>query len=254
MGIKKIGLTLVVVTALAAVMASSALGAATTGKSQWYVGGVALANNASKEVTCKSTGNLTLEGTVLGLKTKLTATGVECVESKIEQVEVENAKKEKEKMAIDSGKLRFTGVTVDEPEGCSVTGGTVTTEKLNTFVQMDGAKVYDKFQPALGETFVKIPITGCAIAGNIPVTGTDFGLATHLNAKEETVNNLTGEEFAQQMLTFSGKINEEAGGALKLGGNTATLTGTADNEVVEFKEVEGKKVHVNIGAFGAKEN
>ncbi|MGH2938701.1 MAG: hypothetical protein ACRDPE_11350 [Solirubrobacterales bacterium] len=236
MKLRKFGLALVVVSALAAVMASSAFAAATTGKSQWYVGGAKLANGASKNVTCKSTGNLTLEGTVLGLKTKLTATGVECLESVIKQ-EGTGASG----MAIDSGKLRFTGVTVDEPEGCSVTGGTLTTEKLNTFVQMDGTKVYDKFQPASGETFVKIPITGCAIAGTIPVTGTDFGLATHTNAKGETINNLTGEEFASQMLTFSGTINTEAGGALKLGGNTATLTGTADNEL------EGGAV------FGAKE-
>jgi hypothetical protein len=220
MSLKKLGVALAVVMALGAVMASSSFGAATTGKSQWYVAGAKLAAGASKEVTCKATGTLTLESEVLGEHTKLTATGVECIGAKITQESSGSTG-----MAIDSGKLKFTGVTIDEPAGCKVPT-TLTTEELKTFVQMEstGTTVYDKFEPATGSTgtFVKVPITGCAIESTPKVTGTAFGKSSLL----------TGEESAVQTLTFSSAINTAAGGSLLLGTKAATLAGVVDNELV----------------------
>jgi hypothetical protein len=224
MSIKKLGLTLVAVLALAGITASSAFATAEESNGHWKVSGATLASGESRNVTCtkdSEAGNFKLAGKVLGTAVELEATGVECLESKITQ---------SGNLAQDSGKLKFTGVSVVAPVGCG-TSTTITTSALTTQVFMEGTKVYDRFKPTSGETFVTIPITGCAAAGNYPVKGTDFGLAQHKNGAGERVNNLTGEEFTTQTLAFSGAINSTAGGALKLGTEPATLEGAAVNTV-----------------------
>jgi hypothetical protein len=210
MSLKKLGAGIFAVLAISAVMASSAFAAPTTGNSQWYINGSKLASGSSETVTCAKTGTepITLASTVAGAAVKLTATGVECVESKITQNGT---------MAEDSGKLRFTGVTVDEPAGCS-TVATLTTEALKTHLEMDGTTTYDKFEPAAGETekFVTIKLTKCAAEGSYPVKGYVRGRS-----------NTTGTAAVNQPLTFDSSSN--AVSALTLGGNAATITGNAAN-------------------------
>jgi hypothetical protein len=210
MSIKKLGLALVVVVAFAGIMASSAFATATASKGHWVVGGAKL--SGSKTVTCaKATGaaNFVLAGKVLGTPVELQATGVECVESTISNPG---------EFAVDAGKLKFTGVTVTNPVGCSTTS-TLTTAALSTQVYMEGTTSYDRFAPTSGTTFVNVPLTGCAAAGSYPVKGTDFGRSP----------NLTGVEKEHQKLEFSGAINTTAGGGLTLGTEAATLSGEAEN-------------------------
>jgi hypothetical protein len=212
MSIKKLGLTLAAVLALAGIMASSAFATATATKGHWVVSGSPLGASESKTVTCaKASGaaNFKLAGKVLGSEIELEATGVECLESNISNPG---------EFAQDSGKLRFTGVSVVKPVGCSTTA-TLTTNALSTQVYMEGTTSYDRFAPTSGTTFVPVPITGCAAAGTYPVKGTDFGRSP----------NATGVESAHQKLEFSAAINTTAGGALTLGTEPATLSGEAEN-------------------------
>jgi hypothetical protein len=210
MSIKKLGLTLVAVLALAGITASSAFATAEAKSGHWVVSGSTITE--PKTVNCaKATGaaNFKLAGKVLGSEVELEATGVECVESTIFN---------SEGFARDSGKLRFTGVSVVKPVGCS-TNATLTTNALSTQVYMENTTSYDRFAPTSGTTFVNVPLLGCAAAGTYPVKGTDFGRSP----------NATGVESAHQKLEFSGAINTTAGGGLTLGTEAATLSGEAEN-------------------------
>jgi len=208
--------------ALGAVLAVSAFATATQpAESAWYIGGSKLANGSSSSVKCHSEGSLVLTGSILGEPAEITASGVECLETKIT---------EEGNKALDSGKLKFTGTKMVKPAGCSIPTS-LTTAALKTAIYEEGATVYDKFEPASGTTFVNIPVTGCAFEATAPVSGTVFGKSP----------NATGVEKTGQSLSFSSAINTTAGGTLKFAGAAAALTGTAVNELTSG------------AAFGAKE-
>jgi hypothetical protein len=212
MSIKKLGLALVAVLALAGIMAGSAFATATATKGHWVVSGSWLGASESKTVTCaKASGaaNFKLAGKVLGSEIELEATGVECLESTISNPG---------EFAQDRGILRFTGVSVVKPVGCR-TNTTITTALLSTQVYMEGTTSYDRFAATSGTTWFNLPISGCAAAGSYPVKGTDFGRSP----------NATGVESAHQKLEFSGAINTTAGGALTFGTEAVTLSGEAEN-------------------------
>jgi hypothetical protein len=217
MRISKLGLALASVLALGAIMASSAFATATTpAESFWYSGPSAakatkLTSGTSKTATCGiKSAKMTLESLVAGIiPVKITATGVECVSSKIEQ---------SGNMAIDSGKIKFTGVTIDEPSGCTIPS-TLETNQLNTKLEEEGSTVYDLFEPASGTTFINIPLSGCALAPGGNVEGSVFGKAS----------NATGTFVETQVLSFSSAINATAGGTLSFAGSSASLTGEVNN-------------------------
>jgi hypothetical protein len=210
MNIKKLSLALVAVLALAGITAGSAFATAVASKGHWVVSGAKL--SGSKTVICaKATGgaNFKLVGKVLGTAIEFEATGIECVESTISNPGG---------FAVDSGKLKFTGVKIVAPAGCSTTS-TLTTAALSTQVYMEGTTVYDRFVPTSGTTWFTIPVTGCAFAGTYPIKGTEFGRSP----------NLTGVEQERQTLEFSAAINSTAGGALTMGAEPVTLTGATEN-------------------------
>jgi hypothetical protein len=224
MSLKKMMLALAAVLAFGAVTTSNAFALeAVTSPGAWYVGGTKLADGTANgaELAC-SIGEhegkkFVLTSTVGTNNTplKLTATGVECTTGTKIFNEVIGEKTE----AHAEGRIRFTGVTVSEPAGCSVEGGAVETEELTAEVQMEKAggagKTYIKFAPKAGTTFATVPIIGCAIALEYPVKGTLFG---------ESVN-ATGVEATEQKVTFSEAIQKTAGGSLTFGGKAAQLTG-----------------------------
>ena len=218
MKLKYLGLALAAVMALSAVTASAASASPVTKKSQWEIGETAVSTPQSVVCSKKGTSNLVLSGTVLEAPTKLEATGVKCVEATISNEVVSS-----ENMAVDAGKLEFTGVKVVEPAGCTV-AETLTTEALKTRLYMDSTtttKVFDRFEPAAGETgkFISIKISGCAIAGTYPVKGFTYGEA----------ENATGVLASNQPLAFNAATNEVS--TLTLGGNPAKITGEANNEL-----------------------
>jgi hypothetical protein len=198
----------------------------TTVKSSWK-GANGAAFTTAKAVTCTNVGTLTLKSTVLGSPTTLTASGVSCVSASLENTTVEGVA-----MAVGHGKLKFTGVKVTEPAGCSV-AETLETEELEIALdhhdieKPEGSGTFETtlkpfitFRPK-GEKFISIKITGCSIAGTYPVKG--FTTATAAND--------TGVKASPQLLKFNTESNEA--GELKLGTEPATITGEANNSVGE---------------------
>ncbi|HTT94812.1 MAG TPA: hypothetical protein VMF55_09070 [Solirubrobacterales bacterium] len=237
MSLKKVGSVLLAIVALGAMFASAASAEVSeTGKSQWYVGTKALANGSSKSIECaigehNAEKKAVLTTTVGKVALKLTATGVSCPGGKIEQSGT---------MAVGSAtSIKFTGVTVSEPENCS-TSTELNTEPLNAFVEMEkgsATKSFIKFVPRAGTLFIKVPITGatCSIANpEYEIKGTVYGEAV----------NPTGTGATEQPVTFSEAIQNTAGGALTFGSKPAQLTGRAI-----FKNLNGANE-----SFSAKES
>ncbi len=212
MSLKKIGAVLIAVLALGAMMASSASAANfETSHGTWEVNGASLVG--SKAVTCEIDPSTvsTLKTTVgkNNVPLKLQATGTTCPGGEIFN-ESEEAK--------FRGHVRFTGVTVIEPTGCSVEGGAVETVALKGSVGMKvGSSTIDTviFEPATGEEFAAVTIAGCSIAGEYPVKGKVIGQPT----------NVTCTEAATQTVDFSEAIQNDAGGALTFGNKAAQIEG-----------------------------
>jgi hypothetical protein len=225
MNVKRFLLAVTAVAMFAAVMASSA-SATMTASGQWYTGGSGTPLAGSKTVTCsvgehEGSSAFALIGGVGETKTpvRLTATGIECLSWTIFNESSHGKAK---------GKLKFTGVTVDEPAGCEIEGKAIETTELKAELYMDSessTKAFDKFEPAAGPTnnFATIKLIGasCPVTGSKLVKGTFFGEAT----------NPTSTSATTQSLTFSAAIDATAGGALTLAGNEAHLTGRVNNKL-----------------------
>jgi hypothetical protein len=249
MHLRALGAALIATTAISAFFATSALAAATSSETRvasWVnAGGTVYAQGEAKEMKCHnstvsventsgvSSANLQLTGTILGSPAWLTATGVECVGATITNTTVGGVH-----MAVDAGRLRFTGVTVMEPEGCVVDEGanlgTFTTEPLTTTLEMDTAEhtvAIDKFTPTTGTKLATIKLRGakCAAEGNYPAEGFFVGRAVF----RTVVRN------AEQPLIFDKVMAESSG--LILAGKPADIFG----EVV-YERANGE-------AFGAEE-
>jgi hypothetical protein len=248
MHLKALGATLIA-TALAASFATGALAAATSSETRvasWInSAGTAYAQGAAKEMKCHkgtasvantsgvSSANLQLTTTIFGGPVWLTATGIECVGATITNTTVGGVH-----MAVDAGRLRFTGVTVMEPENCVVDEGanlgTVTTEPLTTTLEMDAAEhtvAIDRFTPTTGTKFATVKLRGasCAAEGNYPAEGFFVGRAT----------KATGVRSAEQPLIFDKVMAESS--SLTFAGKPADIFG----EVV-YERANGE-------AFGAEE-
>lgn len=210
MRFKTLNFALLAILALGAVVASSAMATATESNGFWYIEGAKLESGVehAMNLSCHNEGNFVLTSTVGKNNTplKLNATGISCPEGLIFN---EGSK------AKATGKIKFSGVTVVEPAGCSVAGGAVETEALKAQVYMEGTKALVRFAPSTGTQFAEVEITGCAIAGAYPTKGVVFGEAA----------NATGVSAGEQKVTVSGAINTAAGGSLTFGGHSAALAG-----------------------------
>lgn len=134
-----------------------------------------------------------MESTLLRSPFKLVATGSSCVETVI--------KKEGES-AQGTSKIKFTGVKLIEPAGCTVPAS-FETSSIKYEAYMEGTSAYQKLEPASGTTFFKLPITECAAESTVPITGTVFGLeelrtgcsnAIHVVLSSASINSLWPEE------------------------------------------------------------
>jgi hypothetical protein len=212
MRLKKLGAALVVVAALGAVLASSALAAATQVPAQWWVGEAPenpLSEPESVEVEAGAKGG-TFTTEVGKVKYKLHSSKVSCVGCSIENSGGH---------AIGSGSLKFEEVTVEEPTGCSV-AGTIETAALSVSADwMIGSANYVKFVPSAGESteFATVKITGCALATTLVPKGSVFVQS----------QNATGTQAKTQEVHSSEAINATAGGNLHVGTKNAVLTADA---------------------------
>ena len=212
MRLKKLGTALVVVAALGAVLANSAFAAATTTDVKWYTGaspGTEL--SGSKTLTASEEGIGSFETKVSGTQITLHMTGTECIECKIEN---------SGGVAVGSGKLKFTGVTVQTPAKCS-TSTSIETKALSlTADWMIEPFSYIKFVPTKGEEaeFAQFTLTGteCPLKTTVIPKGTVFFLNI----------NQTGNQEATQHVNTTITVNNEAGGTLHVGTEAGMLAVT----------------------------
>ncbi len=210
MRLKRLATASLLFAALGAILASSAFAAATTTDVKWYIGsgsGKELSGTATakaEQLSPESTFTTTVSGTAV----ELHSTKVEC-----EACTIENSGG----TAVGTGKLKFTGVTVAKPSGCSV-ASTLTTKSLKVKADyMISTTNYILFEPSAGaETALfTAELTGekCALKTAITPKGTVFLQAA----------NATGTQAVAQEVCTTGPINTEAGGSLHVGTEAATL-------------------------------
>lgn len=198
--------------------ASSANAMATpeTRTSWWYVGGTALTAGSSETIKCSKTGSAAIE--IGGTSFQVHATGVECLSATIKNELVSG-----NKMGLGGVTLKFTGVTVTQPVGCT-TAATFTTNAISTNAELESANKtenYLRFVPASGDTFASITFSNCAAAGTYLWKGIFFG---------EWVNAI-GVFAKTQQLNFQPFL-----GVTTFGGKAAHISGSANFEVASGKE------------------
>ncbi len=207
MKLKKLGAALVVVAALGAILASSAFATATTTDVQWYTGaspGTLL--SGSETVSTELIGAATL---ATGPSSVLHVTGIECLGCKIEN---------SGGVAIGTGKLKLTGITVEKPAHCTAPAS-ITTNGLSFSADwMIGTTNYWRFLPTSGERFLTFELSGaeCELVEPLSHNGSLF---------VQTVNS-TGTQSVAQEVKSSSTINSTAGGTTNSGGGAASLTAT----------------------------
>jgi hypothetical protein len=197
---------------LLCIAASGAISVSTSQAATWEYLGTRFYVGLSEPVSVSLTGPLIATSKVLGSPFKLTGTGVEGVETKAVQGTT----------AETSGKLKFTGLTVDEPAGCK-TPGTLETTALHGVAQMGNTaetseSVYLKLAPASGEVLATIKLTECAAAGSYQLKGVLFSKAV----------NPTGTGASKQGFNTSTAINASQGGAVTLGKEAAAIEWALD--------------------------
>ncbi len=229
MSLKRLGIAMMAVLALAAVFASSALaGTPNTNKASWTTGTVKNANTLptgkanGKAIKCSKTAaspNFALTATVAGAPAKLTATGIHCEATIYNEVVagIPHAKL--------TGKITYTNVTVDEPAGCT-TPATQTTNLIEGEVKMvtGSAKPFIKFEPhaSAGVTnFTNVKLEGCAAEGSYPLKGFTYCEMTNATEVHSPVQECgtNATTAAQSKLT--------------LGPNAAALGGEIAIELVD---------------------
>jgi hypothetical protein len=233
MSLRKLGIALIAVMALGASSAPNAfaIDEAVTDVSSWTVGGVNLAQNTPKAITCKRTAaseNFKLETIVAEAPFELEATGVSCSEAAITNVTVAGVH-----MAVVTGKVTMSGVKVVKPSGtsCTVPEEMIKTNLLEGILQMGKAprnKTEESFlevkpDAAAGQTRIATAkVEGCSLEGSYPITGNFYTTMT-LNTKEDAVVQEFNGNFttcAMSFLKFGfnggcffGELAIEAGGA-----------------------------------------
>jgi len=221
--LRKLGISLVTVLAIAAVMANSASAAVSTTAANFWVAGV---GPGTKTMTGSAVTSAVLETTIAGTPVKLESAKFSCSGCKILNKEVTS---KAGTIAFGEGKLVFEEAKVVTPAGCTVKGetgvaGTITTKALVIHgdwmdTNTENQHAFVQFMPTAGTTLGQIQLSGggCeAISGTYNVTGTVFG---------ESTNN-TGVEAAKQELVFSPTVQTTTGASLKVGANAASLKST----------------------------
>jgi len=225
MSVKKLGVTIIAVLALAAAAANSASATVSTTAARWFKNGVALtAEGVGISGVATENGTFTTE---LGsTKIELQSTKLSCSECKIANTKPSTTGGAE--IATGGGQIVFENVTVLKPPGCLVKGetgevGTIPTKTLRIHgdwmdTNTENKKAFIQFLPPEGTTtFVQFELSGgeCAgIAGKRNVSGSLFG---------ESVNN-TGAEAAEQEIVFSSAVQSTSGASLLFGIRSAVLT------------------------------
>jgi hypothetical protein len=181
-------------------------------QANWEIGGKAFVNEQEQEVSIGETEPLTITSKALGSEVVVAASVYHCralfckyrQDGSIEYVIL--------------GKAEVTQTKVTKPAGC--TGATISLNSLTGELIMDpsgGSATFIKIGPTTGEVLGELTLSGtCAAAG------TAFPLKGTLTARFAN----TGVSAVSQKLTFSAAEQTTGGGSLKLGKESATITGS----------------------------
>lgn len=216
MSLKRLGIALLVVLALGAVTANSAMAVATTATASWFKEATKLGEGQANGLaaTCATVGgSLVLTSTSGGKAVKIEASEIECPGGKIyNETPAGNTA-----MAFVTGKLVLKNPKVAEPGGCTVEGGKIETQTFAGELYMITPTSYLRLAPASGAILAEPDFEGslCAIKGPRQIKGSVFGA-------EEFA---TGKAGLRQRVEYSKTINETAGGALTFEGAEAQLAG-----------------------------
>jgi|GEM_PF-4094958 len=188
-------------------VALSSLAASPAQAYKWMIEGSTVASGSSENISIaleKST-TAVFHGKVLGKAITITATGLNAgAGTKISQLNNE---------ARTSGTLELTGVTVDEPFGCTIKNNKITTFNLVAEVREVDKTIFNHWAPETGTTLANVVVEGCGVAGTYPLNGAIY--STVESPKFEAVS---------QLQQFSKEIQEAATGSLTLGSEPADLT------------------------------
>jgi len=213
MSLKKLGVAVLAVVVLGAIATNSAFAAEfEESGATWFVGGAALPVGTHEAFQTEAKGEKqTLETTVAGQQLDLTWSKTSCIGCFIDNTAGT--------IATLMGSLSTTVITVSNPAGCSVKGGSVETKPLSVLIGMKlGSATVStaKFTPEEGSTFATVTLegSGCPIAGTYKITGTQFAEAL----------SATGTSATSQDFKMNKAIQEAAGGSLKFGENGAIVT------------------------------
>ena len=213
MRLKKLGGALAVAAALAVILASNALAAATTTDVKWYTGA-----SPGTELMGSETASAELVGTGITYTTVFDGQKVvfEAKKFSLSNYTIENSGG----TAVGHTHMTFEDVSVEEPPGCSISEKIATNELTMTADWMIGTANYIKFVPTAGEEkgFFTLSLSGseCPLAGTFVTKGSLF---------VQTVNS-TGTQAVSQQANSSKAINETAGGKLHVGTEAAWLEGS----------------------------
>jgi hypothetical protein len=119
---------------------------------------------------------------------------------------------------IASDEFSLTGCAVSKPVGCAVPS--TISFPVKSEVLFKSGSLYEKFNPKEGTTFVAIKVSGCALAGSYPLTGS-FGASVEQ----------FGVEKVEQPFTVTAAATASAGASLKLGKEAAVLQGAAKRQL-----------------------
>lgn len=211
MSLKKLGTAILVAVALGSVLASSAFAKPTPNEVNWQKGESPYQTLVTQPlaVTTEQVGSATIAFTMNGTAFAAHATGVECIECQITNKAVGGS---------GSGRLKFTGVSVETPVNC-VLPSTITTPSLSFYARYEegGAELVE-FIPTLGKNtaFITLEITKCGLASTWNVEGNLFG----------KFSKAPGVQAASQPVMFSPAINSAAEGTFHIANEIASLTAT----------------------------
>ena len=213
--LQKSGVVVVALLLIGAVTASSSSAALETKAAEWYTGaspGATLAEQlpvVTKIAEHPSLGaKISISLNLFFEPLQMTATGINCIGCIIENRE---ATSKSGKVAYGRGKLEFTGMTVDEPSGCTVSSqsgvaNTIITKELTfhgDWMDTNAAnqKAFIDFFPSVPSTFFQFKLAGSgptceSVAGTWNTPGSLFA---------ESANN-TGVFAVNQNLIFSSFI------------------------------------------------
>lgn len=215
---KVLGLCLVAVFAMSGLVAAQASAI----EFAWHVNGSKLEAGKEKTLVSKALNAQVLKTTVIGVK----------VEIKCTEVSTTGAKIIGGIPGTSTETVEYKGCTVAKPAGCSIKGGTITTNPLKDEivegVGTSAGKALILFSPVTGKVFAEPKLEGGFLCLSLAVEGSV--MAEVIPQKEEVEMGMLKFEPANGKEAKNSK-GETTKDGLTVSGNAATVTGEIETKL-----------------------